>query len=258
MHTVKTLGAAALLILSANGQAALLSRAGGTMVYDTELNVTWLADANLIKTQMAANPNLVSQIIANVGGIHDTPNDYDSPAGSGYHALTARDFDAEDGRMTWYGAKAWAENLTYGGFSDWRLPNYGTPGPGYRVSGSELNHLFEELGGFDPDFATSPDYNLFSNFPSVQGGGYHTPKYWLDAEFGPFPEFAGYFTSAFPSGAAIPEGYQSYGVKGDEYLNAWAVRDGDVGAGSPVPLPSAVWLFAGGLGWLGGKRRRAA
>ncbi len=31
--------------------AALVSRAGGTMVYDTDLNITWLADANLAASQ---------------------------------------------------------------------------------------------------------------------------------------------------------------------------------------------------------------
>jgi hypothetical protein len=51
------------------------------MLYDDVHNITWLQDANYAKT-------------------------------SGYDG---------DGRMTWSAAKTWADNLVYGGFSDWRL-----------------------------------------------------------------------------------------------------------------------------------------
>lgn len=68
------------IILSGAAQAALIDRGGG-MIYDTDLNITWLADANYAKT-------------------------------SGYDA---------DGAMTWAAANTWASSLVYGGFSDWRL-----------------------------------------------------------------------------------------------------------------------------------------
>jgi hypothetical protein len=57
-------------------------------VYDTDLDITWLADAN-----------------AGVGSTFDN-------GGS-----------TTDGRMTWVNANAWAASLTVGGFSDWRLPS---------------------------------------------------------------------------------------------------------------------------------------
>lgn len=41
--------AVALTIISP-AQAELLGRGGGTMVYDTDLNITWVADAMLFKT----------------------------------------------------------------------------------------------------------------------------------------------------------------------------------------------------------------
>ena len=63
------------LLLSLNTvttQAALLSRAGGSMVYDTGLDITWVADANLFKTQAGNDANLVNTIINNVGSVADS------------------------------------------------------------------------------------------------------------------------------------------------------------------------------------------
>jgi hypothetical protein len=81
----KRWAAAALLAagmgLAGGASAALIVRPGG-MVYDTDLNITWLRDANYAKT-------------------------------SGYDA---------DGLMNWTAATTWAANLSYGGYDDWQLP----------------------------------------------------------------------------------------------------------------------------------------
>ena len=58
-------------------QAALVDRGGG-LIYDQDLNITWLADANYAKT-------------------------------SGYDPY---------GFMNWSRAMTWAENLSYGGYTD--------------------------------------------------------------------------------------------------------------------------------------------
>lgn len=71
----------ALLGTSMTSQAAL-SDLGNGLIYDTDLNITWLSDANYSKT-------------------------------SGYSAT---------GIMNWYDATTWAGQLTYQGHSDWRLP----------------------------------------------------------------------------------------------------------------------------------------
>lgn len=69
----------------AQAQSPLQARPGG-MVYDPQLDVTWLADMN-------------------------------------FAATTGHD---PDGLMTWSAAVAWADALTHGGYADWRLPDVGT------------------------------------------------------------------------------------------------------------------------------------
>lgn len=71
-------------------QAALVDRGGG-MIYDTDLNITWLQDANQAKT-------------------------------SGFDT---------DGKMNWNTAVAWADGLEFGGYDDWRLPKIGVALSGY-------------------------------------------------------------------------------------------------------------------------------
>ena len=109
----KSAVSAALCLLGIGGaQAALFDRGGG-LIYDSDFNITWLADANYART-------------------------------SGYHA---------DGLMNWGAATAWAAGLVYGGYSDWRLPtalneDLSWPCNGYNCIGSEMGHLFyTELGG---------------------------------------------------------------------------------------------------------------
>lgn len=82
----------ALALLSACpfGSEAALIDRGNGMAYDDALDITWLTDANYAKT-------------------------------SGHDA---------DGLMDWTSANAWAEGLTYEGFSDWRLPNMDVGGDG--------------------------------------------------------------------------------------------------------------------------------
>ena len=154
------------LMFSAN--AALIDRGGG-LIYDDDLNITWLADANYAMT-------------------------------SGYHA---------DGSMTWDEAVNWANNLVYYDpvrdvyWDDWGLPtalNQDGSGPCRwdNCTGSEMGHLFyEELGGtYGPSILTStdPDLELFSN---IQANG--LVYYWTSTEWS---ESASWFFSFYYGGTS--------------------------------------------------------
>lgn len=76
---------------------------GNGLIYDTVLDITWLQDANYAKT-------------------------------SSYDA---------DGLMNWDAAVAWADQLVYGGFDDWRLPiitDTGTSGCNWASSGTDCGY----------------------------------------------------------------------------------------------------------------------
>ena len=240
MNTKFLTTAAVLAIsLSTGAQASLVARTGG-MVYDTVNNITWAADANLFQTQAASNANLVSEIIAANGGvIHDTPNGYDN----GTYTLTTADFDTTTGRMTWWGAQAWANNLTLGGVTGWSLPSTPIEDFGYNVTSSQMGDLFyNQLGvsaGSSIATSTNSNYNLFTNVQIF--------SYWSGSEYAPNP------SSAW--GVATDVGYQYHNLSKGDQLYAWAVRPGDVAA---VPVPGAFWLFGSAMVGLMGLKRRGS
>lgn len=220
--------------------AALFARAGG-MVYDSDLDITWLADANYAMTEFAENPGRIDEIIA-------TAN---AAGGIDGHLLTTAgitpDFDTA-GNMTWWGAMAWAEQLHYGGYSDWRLPvrydnscGGGTGNGNANCTNSEMGHLFyTELGGTFGQNVTSsgdPDLALFSNIPD-------STDHWSSTQI------SGTNATVF----SFFFGYQGSFTKDTGIFQAWAVRDGDVAV---APVPPALWLFGSALAGLLSTRRRS-
>lgn len=148
---------AAILLLGAGSAHATLIDRGGGLIYDADLNITWLADANY-----------------GAGSLYDNGT-IDRPS-------------TTDGRMTWDNAMAWAADLTYYDtvravtYSDWRLPTTLQPDPscstafplvGYNCSGSEMGHLFyQELGGTaKQSILTSTDGDL-ALFQNIQEADY--------------------------------------------------------------------------------------
>lgn len=203
---------AVLALLSAlPSQATLIQRAGGTMVYDDVLNVTWLSDANAAR-------------------------------GSGYD----NGVSPSDGLLTWDSARNWVENLSFGGFSDWRMPTTLQPDSsclnqivasgvllsfGSGCTGSEMGYMFyANLGGGvtgDPLSLNHSDaYNLFANIDDY--------RYWSSTESAAFPGnmwaflFTGY-------------GDQFTGVRGLDEYHVWAIRSGDV---LSIPEPATLLLMA--------------
>jgi hypothetical protein len=201
---------------------ALIDRGGG-LIYDTDLNITWQADASLA--------------ISNTFGV------------AGINPIS--------GQMDWFTAQNWLSAMNaanYLGFNDWRLPTTLYPDPtcdsvsgGVNCTGSEMGHLYyNEIGGVanqDIDITHNSNYELFQDIQANY--------YWSGTEYTQSPND--------PNGSAwrfyFYGGVQIQSDKAD--VNAvWAVRDGDV---APVPIPSALYLFGTGLlGLIGMARRKTA
>ncbi len=133
--------------LTISAHATLQNRGGG-MIYSTDLDVTWLQDANYART-------------------------------SGYD---------DDGLMTWDEANAWAMNLSYGGYEDWRLPSFDPDHPDARDNPTLLHEMgylsYDELenpgnGGGDL-VNVGPFINLL---PDPEN--YVEPWYWSGTEYPP-------------------------------------------------------------------------
>lgn len=223
------LATAAIGLAAVPAEATLIDRGSG-LIYDTDLNITWLADANYANT-------------------------------TGYdNALYGTD---TNGRMHWADAVAWADQLVYGGYSEWRLPTTLQPDPsasaqvdsnhdgipdfswGYNGIGSEMGHLFyTELGGTANVLisrSTDSDIGLFTNL--------QTYVYWSSTEYSLFTSFAWDFN--------FGNGYLGLGCKRCN-VNALAVRDGDVAGdgAAPVPEPGTMMLMGSGLVGLIAARKR--
>ena len=141
-----------------------------------------------------------------------------------------------NGRMTWTDAMSWAENMTFGGYTDWRLPTSDTTCPLYNCTGSEMGHLwYVELGNLAGDLTPNRgnfvDMRLFAYWSGTQDPQ-DTSKAW---------------------GINIDQGDQFVGGK-ENALFAMAVRNGDVAA--KVPEPGTAALILAGLGVLGFAARR--
>jgi hypothetical protein len=232
--------------LAPTAEATLLSRLDGKAVYDTDLDITWIADANLAASYtFGVDPSLINA----------------------------------DGTMNWYTAQwDWIpamnahEGTGYLGFNDWRLPvsqqpdfqctvpiSAGLGSVGHNCVGSEMGHLFyEELGG-TPDIpildSDDPDVALFKNLANTGGRG----GFWSATVLAYDPTFAYYFyfDNNIPLIGEITAGIQNTGPKfNNDIWVAWAVRDGDV---LRVPEPATLGLYVAGLALLlAGRRARSA
>jgi len=192
---------------------ATLYDRGNGMVYDSASNLTWLQDANAARTSGAS----------------------------------------ASGLLTWDAANTWAQQLSWGGFDDWRLPVVRP------VNGSSLNMDYSEDGSTDGGINTSGKnselgylfYISLGNQAATgmsQSGPFTNTQdfaYWTGTTSPYGDEEALHFFTAF--------GDQGSSLKVNEYL-AWAVREGDVLA---VPEPQQVVLLLMGLGVLAWRRRAA-
>lgn len=207
-------------------QAALVGSADGLSVYDTDSNLTWLANANLADTNTFGLATFVE-----LGSIPGTFRTFSSIIYS-------------DGAMTWGGALKWIaamNSANYLGYNDWRLPTSDSC-LGLNCTSSEMGHLFyNELGGVaNASISTThnANYSLFQNLQS----GY----YWSGTEFTPDTNYILY--------QSFYNGYQYINQK-DGNFYAMAVR----GQALSTPVPASAWLIGSGLlGLIGVARRKVS
>lgn len=141
------IGLCFLLFPVVNAYAELQLRNGGTLVYDTDLNITWFADANYFQTIMA---------------------------------------DA-DGLMNWGDATALVEALDYAGARDWRLPgalSSISPNDTNCTVGcldNEMAYLYSIYLGGDPYGAEFDRTGNHGPFTDIRF------QYWTNEEYTPDP-----------------------------------------------------------------------
>ena len=205
--------------VSTSTYASLMGR-GTDLVFDDDLGITWLADANLADT-----------FDFGVTGV------------------------GLDGSMTWNSATEWITAMNnvanpdgstgYLGFTGWRLPTTVQPDPscsrqtgdisyGFGCSGSEMGHLFYTEG-----ISSASPGSLFRHVQADYS--------WSGTEF----DASNAWIFNFETGEQAVQDKSSITFK----YYAWAVHEGDIGV---VPVPAAVWLFASGLlGLVGFARRKS-
>jgi hypothetical protein len=229
------------LFVSLYSHAGLINRGNG-LIYDDVLDITWMQNADYLRT-------------------------------SGFQA---------DGYVTKATANGWVDNLVYQGFDDWRLPNQvslndtgfgigfsfdGSTDRGFNQSGThnELNYMF---------YTNLANTSFWSSDGNPNQAGSETfNSSFLDAETGELFNFQNISISYWSNPENIPINNASWGfnfqginnvARGEvqllnimSELSVWAVRDGDVGVQSvTVSSPSALsLLFFGVAGALAIRRQ---
>lgn len=153
-NALSVLAFTAALGFSGAAGATLFDRHNG-MIYDSGLNITWLWNANYAATELTDVRR--DEIIAAVSTANPTPSYLVLPGTTDPYALSASDFYTDSGgnytgRMSWWGAMAWADQLVYGGYDDWRLPTV-TPINGIAFQGFSNSDYW--TGGRDLSYNVS-------------------------------------------------------------------------------------------------------
>lgn len=242
--------------------------------YDTALDITWLADANVFVTQLNELATAQERFTFISGIIAQKP----IVAG---HALTVSDFNLSadwtpgSGNLTWWAATAFASSAAVQNVNGWRLPNmldmggdgcnFGYVGTDCGWSSStannELAHMYyvdlARPPGQGPNGEQWPAYGIPNEvamtIPGVANGWIYNLKsnsYWYGNSYVSDNNYAWSFYNT--------GGEQSAELKSGQFTisRAWLVRDGDIAA---VPEPSMTMSLLAGLfavGWVSRVRQQ--
>lgn len=214
------------LLFTASAQAALYDRGGG-LIYDDYLDVTWMQDASYVSNQ-AVNWTTAHDMVSGL--------EYQD---------TARNTVWTDWRMP---------TIDPGTYSGWGFDlqsgesNYNA----YDTSPSganELAYMYYVNLGFEGngDLLTAPELLPLPESPEGSYNPFQNINYlgiWTDSHVGGDAPESQVWYFHFHFGRTLTDG-------GSDTQTIWAVRDGDVGLPSPVPVPPAFWLMGSSLALLG-------
>lgn len=178
---------AILSLSSATNIHAELVDIGRGLINDTAQGITWLRDANFVKTSCDAN-NLLWQAF--------------DPGTAKSNARNKKQICEQNGRLNWHESEAWIAVLNahnFLGYNDWRQPATQHPDStcssaygnglsyGFRCAGSELGHLInislKNPNHQDNECFKKPPHCLHNSGIFINVQSY---AYWSDKVSAPF------------------------------------------------------------------------